>query len=203
MGKFMRKWDERHGAEKGSLKRLRARAFQLRGGVWTLLFVAMLLLAHPTLRSMLWGGPLVAAGQALRFWAVGCVGRYRGERVGAVTLATWGPYAFVRNPLYVGNGLIGLGWGLAAGFLPTVVFVITFVLLYTVLIVPHEESFLAEKFGAEYDRYRETTGRFFPRTWPGGRITGPFDKRVLWTSERHSLLTTVVGSLLIALKGLI
>ncbi|MDR1978075.1 MAG: isoprenylcysteine carboxylmethyltransferase family protein [Synergistaceae bacterium] len=178
------------------------KAFRLRGAVWTLLFVAIILLAHPSRRSILWGLPWVALGQLLRFWAVGCIGRYRGEKVGARALTTWGPYAFVRNPLYVGNGLIGLGWGLMAGFLPVLIFVITFVLLYTVLIVPHEESFLSEKFGAEYSRYKERTGGFFPVAWPRGRIAGPFDKRVLWTSERHSLLTTVVGSLLIIAKGL-
>jgi protein-S-isoprenylcysteine O-methyltransferase Ste14 len=178
------------------------KAFRLRGGVWTLLFVIILLTAHPSGQSILRGLPLVALGQALRFWAVGCIGRYRGERVGAQTLTTWGPYAFTRNPLYMGNGLIGLGWGSMAGFLPTVIFVITFVLLYTVLIIPHEESFLSEKFGAEYNRYKERTSRFFPAKWPRGRIAGPFDKRVLWTSERYSLLTAVVGSLLIIVKGL-
>jgi protein-S-isoprenylcysteine O-methyltransferase Ste14 len=170
--------------------------------VWTLLFVVILLSAHPSGQSVLWGLPFVVLGQALRFWAVGCIGRYRGERVGAQTLTTWGPYAFARNPLYAGNGLIGFGWGLTAGFLPMVIFVITFVLLYTVFIIPHEESFLSEKFGAEYSRYRERTGRFFPLKWPKGRIAGPFDKRVLWASERYSLLTTVVGSLLIIAKGL-
>jgi hypothetical protein len=82
-------------------------------------------------------------------------------------------------------------------------FVITFVLLYTVLIVPHEESFLLEKFGAEYSRYKERTGGFFPVSWPVGRISGPFDRKILWVSERHSLLTTVVGSLLIIVKGMI
>jgi len=84
-----------------------------------------------------------------------------------------------------------------------VIFVLAFVLLYTLLIVPHEESFLLEKFGAEYSRYRERTGSFFPRGWPGGRISGTFDSKVLWASEFYSLLTTVVGSLLIIAKGMI
>jgi len=83
------------------------------------------------------------------------------------------------------------------------IFVITFILLYTVLIVPHEESFLLGKFGAEYSRYKERTGRFFPRNWPGGRISGPFDSKVLWASEYYSFLTTVVGSLLIIAKCMI
>jgi protein-S-isoprenylcysteine O-methyltransferase Ste14 len=183
-----------------TVRKIRESAFRLRGGVWTLLFAAIIFLARPTKTSMLLGLPLVVMGQLLRFWAVGCIGRYRGERVGALSLVTWGPYAFVRNPLYAGNALIGLGWGIMAGPLAVVVFVITFVLLYTLLIVPHEESFLLEKFGADYSRYREKTGRFFPKNWPGGRISGPFDSKVLWVSERHSLLTTVAGSLLIFAK---
>jgi protein-S-isoprenylcysteine O-methyltransferase Ste14 len=177
------------------------RTFQLRGGLWTLLFAVILFQARPTTFSILAGFSFVVIGQALRFWAVGCIGRYRGERVGAEVLATWGPYAFVRNPLYVGNGLIGLGWGIMAGPWSVLIFAVSFVLLYTVLIVPHEEAFLTEKFGAEYNRYRERTGAFFPRRWPE-RIAGPFDRGVLWTSERHSLLTTVVGSALLAVRGI-
>lgn len=184
------------------MKRLREKAFQLRGGIWTLLFFIILLLAHPTALSVLLGLPFVVLGQLLRFWAVGCIGRYRGEQVGALRLASWGPYAFVRNPLYLGNGIIGLGWGVMAGPWAALIFVITFILLYTVLIIPHEEAFLLEKFGAEYRLYKERTGSFFPKSWPSGRIAGPFERQVLWRSERHSLLTTVVGSLLIVGKGL-
>lgn len=186
-----------------TLQRIREQAFKLRGGVWTLLFVAMLLLAHPTTQSVFLGLPFVITGQLLRFWAVGCIGRYRGERVGAEALATWGPYAFVRNPLYVGNGIIGLGWGVMAGPWATAIFVAAFFLLYTVLIVPHEEAFLLQKFGDAYRRYRDVTGAFIPGSWPSGRIAGRFDRRVLWVSERHSLLVTVVGTLLIVGKSMI
>ena len=182
---------------------VKEKAFQLRGGIWTLLFFAILYLAHPTKLSVAGGAPFVVLGQALRFWAAGCIGRYRGESVSATALTTWGPYAFVRNPLYIGNAFIGFGWSLMADPLAIAVFVITFVLLYTVLIVPHEESFLMKKFGVEYSRYRKMTGSFFPTGWPVGRIDGPFDRKVLWKSESHSLLTTVVGSLLIIAKGMI
>jgi hypothetical protein len=121
--------------------------------------------------------------------------------VGAERLTTWGPYAFVRNPLYVGNGMIGLGWGVMAGPLSLLIVAVTFFLLYTVLIVPYEEEFLLGKFGEEYERYKRKTGAFFPARWPlRQEIAGPFELRVLWVSERHSLLTTAVGSLLIAIK---
>ncbi|MDR1741019.1 MAG: isoprenylcysteine carboxylmethyltransferase family protein [Synergistaceae bacterium] len=193
------------------MNKLAEAAFKLRGGVWTTLFAAMLLtssLTAPTGRACLWAGLLfVTLGQALRFWAVCCVGRYRGERVGAERLATWGPYAIVRNPLYDGNFLIGFGWGMMAGVVPLLLFFIVFILLYTVLIVPHEEAFLAGKFGAEYEDYRRRAGRFLPKMSvfchaPPG-IRGPLDVRVLWTSERHSLLMTVAGTVLLLIVRMI
>ena len=130
----------------------------------------------------------------------GSIGRYRGEAVGAECLATWGPYALMRNPLYFGNGLIGLGWGLMAGPWAALVFVAGFVILYVLIIIPHEESFLLERFGETYLAYRRDTGIFWPRSRPGPRVAGPFDLKVLWRSESHTVLTTVLGTLLIAAK---
>lgn len=183
------------------MQELRRKVFKLRGGIWTLLFLLILLLARPTLRSVLLGLPFVVLGQLWRFWAVGCIGRYRGEVVGAERLATWGPYAFMRNPLYFGNGLIGLGWGLMAGPWAAVLFLVSFFVVYGLLIVPYEESFLASKFGDAYLEYRRRTGAFLPLSWPSGRIAGPFAADVLWTSERHTLFSTAVGTFLIAAKG--
>ena len=183
------------------MRTFREKVFRLRGGIWTLLFLLILILARPTRQSLLLGLPFVLLGQAWRFWAVGCIGRYRGEAVGAERLATWGPYAFMRNPLYFGNGLIGLGWGLMAGPWAVLLFLVSFFVLYGLLIVPHEESFLLSKFGDEYRDYRMRTGAFLPRAWPSGRIAGPFAAGILWTSERHTLLSTLAGTLLIAAKG--
>ena len=182
--------------------RLRALVFRLRGGIWTLLFVVILAVARVTLFSFCLGLPFVVLGQIWRCWAAGSIGRYRGERVGAERLVTWGPYAFVRNPLYLGNGLIGLGWGLMSGPWATIIFLVTFVLVYEFLIVPYEESFLLDTFGTEYQAYRERTGSFIPKRWPE-RIFGPFDAKILWMSERHTLWTTLLGTLLIGAKGLL
>ena len=176
-----------------------ALAFRFRGGVWTLLFLVILLLADPGRAVILPGLLLIASGQALRFWAAGTITRYRGEKVGAQVLATWGPYAFARNPLYVGNALIGVGWcflsGTIWGFL---LFAAVFCILYVWLVIPYEESFLKEKFPDDFAGYSQEVGRFSPARFPGAdRIFGPFDARVLWTSERHSLWVTVIGTILI------
>ncbi|NLL37367.1 MAG: isoprenylcysteine carboxylmethyltransferase family protein [Fretibacterium sp.] len=181
---------------------LRAFVFRMRGGLWTLLFCIILALARVTRLSFLLGLPFVILGQIWRFWAAGSIGRYRGERVGAEHLVTWGPYALMRNPLYFGNGLIGLGWALMSGPWAICIFVAAFALLYLFVIIPHEESFLHETFGTEYQDYRSRTGSFFPKTLPErGRLTGPFSFSVLRKSERHTLWTTLGGTFLIGLKG--
>ena len=161
--------------------------------------MVLLGLARPTLPSLLAGLVLVFLGQMLRFWGVGCIVRYRGEKVGAERLVTWGPFAFVRNPLYLGNGLIGLGWALAGNtHVGVVFFLLLFSLLYILLIIPHEECFLEDRFGVAFAAYRAKTGMLLPKRIPSREeLQGTFDVSVLWRSERHSLYVTVLGSALI------
>jgi protein-S-isoprenylcysteine O-methyltransferase Ste14 len=58
--------------------------------------------SHPTAASMAWGVPVSLAGLALRAWAAGCLAKNR-------ELATGGPYAYTRNPLYIGTLLVAAG----------------------------------------------------------------------------------------------
>ena len=179
----------------------RAAVFKLRGGLWTALFLAVLYLAGPVPPwALLTGLFLVALGQGIRFWAAGSILRYRGEQVGAQQLVTWGPYGLVRNPLYIGNGLIGAGWGMMAGWSAFFLFLLAFILLYGVVIVPWEETYLRQRFGVEYEEYVSRTGRFFPRKWTLKGLDGPFDTGVLWRSERHSVFVTLAGTALLLMK---
>ena len=173
------------------------KVFRLRGGIWTIFFIAVLFLARPHGARSLMGLPLIVLGQGIRLWASGCIVKYRGEELQALRLTTWGPYAIVRNPLYIGNGLIGLGWSLIAGWPAVVLFILIFGLMYNYFIVPSEEAFLENKFGERYINYRNRTGRFLPKGLPGKNIYGPFDSSILWESERHSILVTVLGTILI------
>lgn len=181
---------------------IRAWAFKMRGGIWTALFCAILFLAEVNLSALPAMLVLVAAGQALRFWAAGCIKRYRGEEAKAEILVTWGPYAVVRNPLYLGNGLIGLGWSLLAGPRAIALFVTSYLILYVFLIIPHEETILERCFREEFHRYKERVGRLIPKIpFELSEITGPFQWSVLWESERHSLLVTILGTSLLLSRG--
>ena len=113
---------------------------------------------------------VIFAGLALRAWGAGSAGFHtRSGRIEAPRLATAGPFAYVRNPIYLGSMLLGIGMSLLIGDPLAFVFTaIAFAILYFG-IVPAEEEFLQNHFGAEYLRYREVVPRFIPhlRPWQG------------------------------------
>ena len=80
-------------------------------------------------------------------------------------LATTGPYARIRHPIYV--ALTGLLTGLAlvtANWLLIARLAIHIVIL--AYRIPREEQMMTDEFGAEYESYMERTSRFFPRRRP-------------------------------------
>jgi protein-S-isoprenylcysteine O-methyltransferase Ste14 len=106
----------------------------------------------------------LAAGALLRVWAVSHPGRHtRSRTIKAPSLVTTGPYACVRNPIYLANFLIGLGLVVLAEAIVWVPFYfILFGLPYRSL-VDQEERFLRSKFGEEFGRYCEPVPRWLPR----------------------------------------
>jgi protein-S-isoprenylcysteine O-methyltransferase Ste14 len=103
---------------------------------------------------------LVAAGVALRAWAtLYCAyGRRSGK-----TLATGGPYARVRNPLYLGNVLILAGATAASELLWLLPIGGAWALLVYGQVVRHEERRLSDKYGRAYRDYCASVPRWMPR----------------------------------------
>ena len=133
-----------------------------------------------------------AAGLGLRCWAVGHAGAHtRSYRLRAPRLVTGGPYARVRNPIYLGNFLIGLGVAMVAQSWPAfLVFLVGFAVEYGP-IVSLEERYLAETFGDTYDEYRRRVPRWLPRlaTAPAGP-RGAFSWRAI-RKEYQALLSAL------------
>ncbi len=127
----------------------------------------MVAFARPFTWTMISGGILAILGESLRFWGVAYAGsltRVTGN-VGAPEVIVAGPFAHVRNPLYVGNILMYTGIGVMANALSpwlVVIAVLYFVFQYT-QIVALEEDFLSTKFGAGYDEFRRSVPAFIPR----------------------------------------
>ncbi len=107
---------------------------------------------------------LVLAGELLRIWSVGHSGTTtRAKSLKAPALATGGPYAVVRNPIYVGNFLLGLGFVLLTRIGWVIALYVLFFAFQYRLIVSIEEEFLEGKFGDEYRTYKARVPRFVPR----------------------------------------
>ena len=119
-----------------------------------ILLAAFAWFSQPTLPSMLIGLPISAFGLLLRAWAAGHLDKDR-------RLATGGPYAYIRNPLYLGTLIAALGIVIASrSFWLALIFAIVFLLVYLPA-VELEEQHLRDIF-LEYDSYAARVHRFFP-----------------------------------------
>jgi len=184
---------------------MRTFVFKNRGALLVPVALALVIFGRPSPLSTLAGIIVAACGELLRIWAVGYSGvTTRADSVTAPALVTGGPYAIVRNPLYVGNALIALGFWLAfAGRLSAAVaiallaFVAVLVVGVYAVIVPLEEAYLARTFGEEYARYRAVV----PRALPAGRSLSKADRKGNWRAEviaRAESITLALFALMVA-----
>jgi protein-S-isoprenylcysteine O-methyltransferase Ste14 len=128
--------------------------------------IPLLLYARPTITTLIIGGIFVAIGEGFRFWGVSYAGSETRttDRVGGTYLVTQGPFAYVRNPLYVGNILMYFGISVMGNSLfpfLQIISLVYFTLQYYYIII-EEEKYLREKFKEKYDDYFSKVGRFFP-----------------------------------------
>jgi protein-S-isoprenylcysteine O-methyltransferase Ste14 len=128
----------------------------------------------------------IAGGEAIRMAGVAAAGTVTRRRSRDVQrLVTYGAFAWMRNPLYVGNLLIWTGFVIGSGvlwFLP--VAIVLFAIEYT-LIVRYEEGVLESIFGAPYAEYKARTPRWTPRP-PRTGTAGPHD----WSEAARSEIST-------------
>ena len=136
------------------------------------LVVWLLLTAHTSEASWRLGVALALLGEALRLWANGYVGHQKvnttprgphDPKIGR--LITAGPYAYMRNPLYVGSFLIGLGVCVAVQNLWVALGALAcFAVLYRRK-TREEETMIREEVGAAFVAYERAVGRWIP--WRG------------------------------------
>jgi protein-S-isoprenylcysteine O-methyltransferase Ste14 len=121
-------------------------------------------LARPTWRSITLGAVVVVPGLLIRALASGHVRKNE-------TLVASGPYAYTRNPLYLGSLLIGLGFAAAArSWWVCVALLVMFFAIY-LPVIHDEESFLRQKF-PDFDDYARRVPRMLPRLTPASNALG-------------------------------
>lgn len=150
--------------------------------------------SRPNEASLLWGLPVALAGLGLRGWAAGCLAKNR-------QLATGGPYAYTRNPLYIGTLLVAGGLAIAARS-PWLALLFAAVFLFVYLPVIQLEEEHLRKIFPDYASY---AGRV-PVLWP--RLTAaPLNTPFRWSlylknQEYQAALGLGVGMLYLVWKAL-
>jgi len=124
-------------------------------------FVIVLWSARPTTGSLLSAVPVAVLGEAIRLWASGHIQKTQ-------ALATGGPYAHTRNPLYVGSVLLALAAGIAAASPWAIAALAAYFVAFYPKVVAEEQAFLRAKFPHEFAEWEEAVPMFLPRLTPGG-----------------------------------
>src|SRR5213082_1606632 len=162
--------------------------------------VPLLVPGHMTATGWIVGAVAIIAGEWIRLAGVAAAGTVTRRRSRTVQrLVTYGVFAWVRNPLYVGNFLIWMGFTVISGvwwFLP--IAVVIFAVEYS-LIVRYEEGVLESIFGADYLAYKQSTPRWIPRP-PKRAESGPHDWPEAWRSEVSTFLQYAALVVLFVIK---
>jgi protein-S-isoprenylcysteine O-methyltransferase Ste14 len=155
---------------------------------------AFAVFSHPTPKSLAIGLPASLAGLALRAWAAGHLAKNQ-------RLAVSGPYAFTRNPLYLGTLLTALGLAAAGHSIGlAVLFGVLFALVYLPAIELEEQHLRAILPG--YDAFAQRVPLLLPR-WPSS--LGPDDfsaKLYVKNREYQALLGWCIGAAWLAIRSL-
>ena len=156
-----------------------------------------LFFARPSSWTRIIGAVVALPGLTLRAWASGYLRKNE-------ALATSGPYAYTRNPLYLGSFLIGLGFTIAAGQILLVVIFLIMILGIYLPVMRVESVTLAELFGKKYVRYAKEVPLLFPRLSAYRKQSGiKFDRTLyLRYREYRAAIGTVIAWALLVLKAI-
>lgn len=137
-------------------------------------------IARPTWTSIGMGTLIAVPGMLLRALASGHVKKNE-------ELTTSGPYAYTRNPLYLGSCIMAVGFALAAqsGWV-LLVMVLMFLAIY-VPVIRAEEVFLRQKF-PNFEEYAQKVPRLLPRLRAYAGKSGAFSHQLYWQHHEYNAI---------------
>jgi len=143
-----------------------------------LILVVVLGCSSPHWPVWLVGTAVIALGEAVRFWAAG-------HLVKLEQLTISGPFAHMRNPLYIGSILIGAGFCLLSGaWWSWPLLAVALALVYPVS-VAGEEKRLSKRFGEAYSHYVTAVPRWWPRWRAYAGTSAQFQWRQVLANDEH------------------
>ncbi len=156
--------------------------------------ILAIIFARPDFTSFLTGLGICFLGLLIRTWSAG---HLRKEK----ELAISGPYQYTRNPLYLGNFVIGISVAFASRSWWVLGYFAAYFLLFYPLAIKREMKRMKEFFPDEYDEYKKKTPIFFP-TWKSFSSSGKnkfswklFQKNREWRALIRAFLFWVILAL--------
>lgn len=166
-----------------------------------ILFLAALYPSYNTSKTtIITGILLVLIGEAGRLWSVGFAGGITRTRKGDLhELIVTGPFAIVRNPIYISNMIMYSGASLMMGVPTLLPFVLLYFFIEYSLIIIYEESILLNSFGTTYEEYKKAVSRWIPNfSIKIEKSKHEFNLKELITAEK-STFNSIIGIFLISL----
>jgi protein-S-isoprenylcysteine O-methyltransferase Ste14 len=133
------------------------------------LAIVVLWLACPTPLALVLGFIVGVFGLALRAYAAGYLHKQE-------ILTTTGPYAYTRNPLYLGSSILAAGAAIATRSWWVAALVLVYFALVYRMVMRREEMELRAKHGAAFDAYAAKVPLFFPRFGSAGEAVASGSK---------------------------
>ena len=132
--------------------------------------ILMLVFQKANIESLIIGFAITLIGELIRLWGVSYAGsetRTTGA-VGGTYLIISGPFAYVKNPIYLGNILMYFGFGVMSLALFPYLQILALIFFYFqyYLIIKREEGYLREQFGEEYEKYYNAVPKLIPNIFP-------------------------------------
>jgi protein-S-isoprenylcysteine O-methyltransferase Ste14 len=160
------------------------------------LFAAVFLIfAAPQPVFLLVGAAVSAIGLLIRAWSSGHIRKNQ-------NLAVSGPYAYTRNPLYLGSFLLGVGFCVASGvWWLALIFMALFLGIYLPVMRVEAED-LEQIFGEDFRQYQANVPLFFPRPTVWKKSPEKFDFQLyLKYREYRAALGLILALAVLAAKA--
>jgi protein-S-isoprenylcysteine O-methyltransferase Ste14 len=158
-----------------------------------LITMIIIIISRPNYWSIAGGFLVSILGNLLRLWSSGYIKK---EKV----LASTGPYSLTRNPLYLGNFIIGAGFCLASWQILSIPIFILFFLLFYIPLIKNEERRMEEIFKEEYLDYKKKVPVFFPNLKKFPKKDGFSIKNVIENKEWRGIISTLLFYFALSLK---
>jgi protein-S-isoprenylcysteine O-methyltransferase Ste14 len=135
--------------------------------------------ASPSVATLIAGAMLAAIGLLIRGAAAGYLQKN-------AKLTTSGPYAYTRNPLYLGSSLLAAGLLVAGNNWIAAVLVVAYVAIFYPAVIRFEADYLRKLHGAAYDKYAVNVPLFLPRLTPAFPDEAPFSWDLYKANREHN-----------------